>query len=75
MTFYQQNIDFGIGRHKDAVRVGERRALRRARVEPQVEAGGRLVRKAAEWLGRQRASLGREFLPNAVPAHGEQASG
>ena len=71
MTFYQQNIDFGIRRHKELVRVGERRALRLAKAEPQTKASGGLVRRTAEWLGRQRASLGHDF----VPAHGERAAG
>ena len=71
MAFYQQNIDFAIGRHKDAVRIGERNALRLAQVAPQAKAKGGLVRKAAEWVGRQRVSLGRDL----VPAHGERGAG
>ena len=68
MTFYQQNIDFGIGRHKGLVRFGERRALLLARVEPQAKSSGGLIRKAAGWLGRQRVSLGRDRLPGAMVA-------
>ena len=41
MTFYQQNVDFGIGRHRELVRVGERRALRLSRVAPQAKANVR----------------------------------
>ena len=75
MTFYQQNIHFAIGRHKDAVRVGERRALRLARVAPQAKASGGLGRRAVGWLARCRPSLGHARLPSMRVARGKQTSG
>jgi hypothetical protein len=75
MSFNQQGIEFGIESYRDAVRQGERRALRLARISPQPAAGLRLIRKAAEWLGKRRASLNRDIVPGAVLTHGEQASG
>jgi hypothetical protein len=76
MTFYQQNIDFGIGRHKELVRTGERRALQLAKAAPQAGIGERLYRNMASWLDKQRARWGRDLLQSrATPAHGERSAG
>ena len=75
MTFYQQNIDFGIGRHKELVRMGERRALRLVKAVPEAKGTGGLLCRAVAWLGRQQVGLGRDLLPGAMVAHGEQVSG
>jgi len=71
MTSYAQDFQNAITSYQIEVRASERRALRLARVEPRAKESGGWVRKAAEWLGRQRVSLGRDL----VPAHGEQAAG
>ena len=76
MSFDQQNIHFAIGRHKDFVRAGERRALQIADGEPRPAVSGRLCRKAIDWLGAQWVSRGRSLLhPGAMPAHSKQSVG
>jgi hypothetical protein len=76
MSFYQQNIDFAIGRHTDMVRIGERRALRIAEDEPRARIGEGLYRSVASWLGKQWARWAHDLLhPRATPAHGEQSAG
>jgi hypothetical protein len=71
MTSYGQDFQNAVTSYKIQVRASERRALRLARVAPPVKGTGGLVRKAAGWLGRQRASRGRDL----VPAHGEGSAG
>jgi hypothetical protein len=57
---FQENVDFAIGRHKDLMRVGERRArladVEAARQTPKeervVQSGGGWGKRLFAWTGR-----------------------
>jgi hypothetical protein len=74
MNVYQDTVEFGIGFYEDGVRERELQARRLTRVEWPKQAG-RLVRKAAEWVGRQRENLAQVRLPGVRIAHGKHAVG
>jgi hypothetical protein len=74
MNVFQHEVEFRIERYRDAVRDGERHGLCLAQVEPQTAIGRTLVRRAAEWLTRQRPSLSRDVWPGVVRTRGKPAS-
>ena len=76
MFTFQHDINGAIGRYRDMVRAGERRALRTAEDEPRPTVGGRLYRQVANWLNAQWINRGRMLLhPGATLMHNKQPVG
>ncbi len=75
MFTFQQDINGAIGRYKDMVRAGEKRALRVAEDEPQPAVVGKVYRQVANWLNGQRANLGRMLTHTGVTPMHNQAAG
>lgn len=75
MFTFQQDTNSAIGRYRDMVRSGERRALRIAEDEPRPAVGGRLY-QVAHWLNAQWVNRGHTLIHSGVaPMHSEQPVG
>lgn len=75
MFTFQQDINSAIGRYRDMVRSGERRALRIADDEPRLAVGRRLYRQVANWLNAQRVNRGQALIHTGVAPMHKQAAG